>query len=244
MRVLFLLLIAVFGTSEAGNAGFKRALVTLTFDDGHSCVYDNVLPLLKQHQIEATFYIDTAALGSPNRMDVQQIIELSQMGHEIGSHSHSHAHLDTLTSSEISRELAISKEHLEKILGKPVLHFAPPYGEANADVLALVKRYFQSSRSVKPGFNAKDKFNRFSIKVKSIRSTTRLSEVNNWLDAAKRHGYWLVLVYHQIDEFGELYSTTPKRFQFHLKAIQRHHLATATIGKALAEIMPQVSKRK
>lgn len=237
---LVLILILLFSTSEGHEAGFKRPLVTLTFDDGFYSAYDQVFPLLKKYQIKATFYIDTIAIGWPGQMNDQHLIELSQAGHEIGSHTHSHPHLDTLTRRQLNTELGGSKEHLELILQKPVVHFAPPYGEANAAVLARIRRYFQSSRSVKPGFNTKENFNPFFIRVRNIFLTTRLNEVNEWLEAAKRHRYWLVLVYHQIDELGNPFSTTRKRFHYHLKAIQRHQLATATIGQALAELRPQV----
>ncbi|MCE5316584.1 MAG: polysaccharide deacetylase family protein [Parachlamydia sp.] len=235
--------IAIFATGEGHDTAFIRPLVTLTFDDAFCSAYEQVFPLLKQHQIEATFYIDTIALGRPGQINEAQLMELSRAGHEIGSHTHSHPHLNALTYRQITQELQDSKMRLEKIIGKPVHHFAPPFGEANATVLAHIKRHFQSSRSVKPGFNTKGNFDPFFIRVRNIFSTTRLSEVNEWLDAAKRHRFWLVLVYHQIDELGEPFSTTPKRFHYHLKAIQQRQLATATIGKAVAELILQKNKK-
>lgn len=243
MKFICFLLILACCCVEAAEKGFKRPLVTLTFDDGYRSAYEQVFPRLQQHQIEATFYIDTGSLGRDNRIDVPQLIEMSQAGHEIGSHTNSHPHLNLLDKPKIVRELVSSKRELEKILGHPVVHFAPPFGEANRDVMMLIKNHFQSSRSVKPGYNTNTSFNPFYIRVKNIFATTRIKQVMKWLDTAERDKCWLVIVYHQVDDRGDTYSTTPARFERHLEEIKRRKLATATIGKALEEIMPQMKRK-
>jgi peptidoglycan/xylan/chitin deacetylase (PgdA/CDA1 family) len=235
---LFLLAACLF--HAALSAGFNRPLVTLTFDDGYLSAYERVLPLLQRFGIPATFYIDTGALGNHNRLNIKQLREIQKAGFEIGSHTVTHPHLRELYSKKVIRELAGSKKTLEGVLKGPIAHFAPPYGETNSRVLRLIKRYYDSSRSVSPGYNSKKRFNRFAIKVKNIRATTSLSQIAHYLDQTLKDKTWLVLVYHDIAISSSPLSIPPSQFRQHLAAIKKRPLTVATIGDALAELLPQI----
>jgi peptidoglycan/xylan/chitin deacetylase (PgdA/CDA1 family) len=65
-------------------------------------------------------------------MSYAQIKELSDDSLvTIGAHTISHRPLSKLTDNEAYREIAVSKQLLEEITGKPVQHFAYPYGSPN-----------------------------------------------------------------------------------------------------------------
>ena len=81
-----------------------EGLVTLTFDDGTLCHYETVLPLLEQYHILATFYVSSGFLDTPGYLTTNQVLEMSQKGHEIASHGVSHQNLLKLSSSEIEKE--------------------------------------------------------------------------------------------------------------------------------------------
>ena len=57
----------------------------------------------------------------------------------IGSHTISHPALDNLCKDEQEQEMKQSKKKLEQITGKPVLHFAYPYGCYNRDSTEVAK---------------------------------------------------------------------------------------------------------
>jgi peptidoglycan/xylan/chitin deacetylase (PgdA/CDA1 family) len=113
--------------------------VAITFDD---CYYDN-LPaarVLAEHGLPACFFIPTRFVGTdhvfpwdahlarmPN-LTWDDVRELVALGHEIGSHTVSHADLGRIDSLDARRELVESRDVLEKQLGRPVRWLAYPFG--------------------------------------------------------------------------------------------------------------------
>jgi hypothetical protein len=57
-----------------------------------------------------------------------EIREMAELGHEIGSHSVHHANMAQVDLAEARRELVDSKKTLEDRLSRPVQWFAYPYG--------------------------------------------------------------------------------------------------------------------
>jgi len=58
---------------------------------------------------------------------------------EIGAHSVTHAALSTLASAAQRAEIMQSKLQLEALVERPVLHFAYPFGDQDAETAALVR---------------------------------------------------------------------------------------------------------
>ena len=61
-------------------------------------------------------------------------------GIEVGSHSHTHPNLKNLTSHQILNELSLSKELLEKLSHKNVVHFCYPEGYVSNQVVKILKK--------------------------------------------------------------------------------------------------------
>jgi peptidoglycan/xylan/chitin deacetylase (PgdA/CDA1 family) len=126
--------------------------VVLTFDDGYEDSYRNLLPLLREHKMKAVVYalgdrkhktnFWDAAQGEPEAalLSGEQIKEMAESGLvEIGAHSLSHRKLTELPIVEMKKEVGESKKALENLLGEPVLSFAYPYGDLNAEVKQAVR---------------------------------------------------------------------------------------------------------
>jgi peptidoglycan/xylan/chitin deacetylase (PgdA/CDA1 family) len=60
-------------------------------------------------------------------------------GIEIGAHSVTHAVLPSLKSAAQFREIQDSKQHLEKLIGRPIAGFAYPFGDYNTKTAKLVR---------------------------------------------------------------------------------------------------------
>ena len=87
-------------------------------------------------------YQDNNATEYARRMmSPAQIIELSELGVEIGAHTVDHPILKTLTEQQQLDQISHSKQSLEALLGKPVRHFAYPNGKLGDD-------YSQSTRDI------------------------------------------------------------------------------------------------
>lgn len=126
-------------------------LVALTFDDGYEDFYKNAMPILAQYRYPATVFVVSSLIGKTNEwdvsryggvverlMDVQQLIEIKQMGVEIGSHSLSHKDLTLLDDDGLKTEIMGSKKQLEDLLQMPVETFCYPFGGCNQKVKDVV----------------------------------------------------------------------------------------------------------
>jgi peptidoglycan/xylan/chitin deacetylase (PgdA/CDA1 family) len=120
-----------------------RELV-VTFDDGFKNVLTNATPALAEHGIRACFFLVTQLVGSDGegawqrRLHLPRPIEpltwddatrLLALGHEIGSHTRTHADLASLPRDELETELGGSREELVHHFG-PIAHLSVPYGDA------------------------------------------------------------------------------------------------------------------
>ena len=212
----------------------NEGIVTLTFDDGDCSHYEVALPLLEKYGIFATFYVITDVLGQPPYMTQDQVIELSQKGHEIASHTLSHRNLKRLPLIEVEKELRESKKILEGLIGSSVIHFAPPFGSFHSHFLYVLRKYYQSSRTTVPGLNDSTQFNPFFIRAYVVFHNTPLSVVEKWLDQAVAEKKWLVLIYHQINDCQNIVSVSTPIFEEHLKAIYKRKMVTKTIREMVS----------
>lgn len=66
----------------------------LTFDDGPSLYTNQILDILKQHHIRATFFV----VGNSSPYGLRMYRKLKRLGHSIGNHTYSH-HFDRIYRS-------------------------------------------------------------------------------------------------------------------------------------------------
>jgi peptidoglycan/xylan/chitin deacetylase (PgdA/CDA1 family) len=185
-------------------------------------------------------YILTEDLNQPGIMTDAQIIELKNFGFEIASHSVSHPHLTLLNTTQLDSELKNSQIMLQNKFNVPVSNFASPYGEYNDEVIQYIKKYYKSHRSVDVGFNAKNNFDIYNIKVKNVNSNVPASTVLEWVDEAKASKTWLVLVYHDILVGGDFFTSTPQNLDTVLAGLKKRNMNVKTVEGALQEILPQL----
>jgi peptidoglycan/xylan/chitin deacetylase (PgdA/CDA1 family) len=114
-----------------------RKSVALTFDDGpDGQITPLLLDILKEYQVKATFFV----IGSKAKLHPDIIGRISNEGHVLGGHSHSHHFFfDLFPYRRMRKELTTTAEILYKIINKRVKLFRPPYGVTNP-VLARVVR--------------------------------------------------------------------------------------------------------
>jgi len=236
-----------YSFSEFTPTAFNRALVTLTFDDGWRNQYANGLPLLQKYNMHATFYLLTSVSDAPDYMTVAMMQALKDNGNELADHTVSHPHLPTLTVAQIDQEMGNSQAQLRAWFGNDGVvgsNFATPYGEYNATVLTEAKKYFRSHRSTDDGYNSKDNFDIYNIKVQNIVDSTTPAQVAAWVAQAQHDKTWLVLVYHLVGADPtanqEDYSVTTANLEAELLQMQNSGVSVQTLNSALNEILPQL----
>ncbi|KPV42810.1 polysaccharide deacetylase family protein [Alicyclobacillus ferrooxydans] len=114
------------GTLFHGNPGPRR--VALTFDDGPDPRYTSqVLSILAEEDVKATFFL-VAERAAANPSLVAQIVA---GGHDIGSHSYRHHHHWFRDPVTTFLDMKRSKETLERMTGRPIRFYRPPWGAFN-----------------------------------------------------------------------------------------------------------------
>ncbi len=140
--------------------------VAVTFDDGHACLHDVAMPIMRRHGIRSTVFAVSGFLGGASTYDepygtaarammtTGQLRGMHSEGHEVGSHTVSHPDLRTLTPELLRDELGRSREDLECAIGAPVCTFAYPHGWFNRAVHdAVVQAGYSCAVSVMCGLN-------------------------------------------------------------------------------------------
>ena len=109
--------------------------VAITLDDGFEDNYTFAYPILKKYGIPATIFVIVERIesndkppGETNYLSWDQVVEMSENGTSIGSHTLTHPWLTEVSLQEARREIVESKARLEQRLGKPVRLFAYPGG--------------------------------------------------------------------------------------------------------------------
>jgi peptidoglycan/xylan/chitin deacetylase (PgdA/CDA1 family)/glycosyltransferase involved in cell wall biosynthesis len=140
-----------FASGRRSLAEFPRRPIVLTFDDGYTDNYTNLLPLMQQYGYRGVLYLlgdfevrhnqwDLAADPTEPRADIMSEAQKQAFvaaGWEIGAHTLTHPRLASLPAAEVAHELAHSKAELERRLGINVLSFAYPYGDLSAETKRL-----------------------------------------------------------------------------------------------------------
>lgn len=227
-------------TPAQGQAidGFERGIVTVTFDDGYQSIYDNALPIMQSLGITSTQFIVTGYTDTdPFYMTSAELVNMHNLGHEMGSHTVTHPDLTTLTPAQLDAELSVSKAFLEALTG-PVEDFAYTFGIYNDTVIAAVQQYYLAARTSDPGLNTRTGFNEYLVKCEAVLDTTTPAEVQAWIDDANINHYWLVLLYHQVDDAAGQYHTTPANLALEMQNLSNTGIAVMPMKDALTEIRP------
>jgi peptidoglycan/xylan/chitin deacetylase (PgdA/CDA1 family) len=113
--------------------------VLISFDDGCDEQFDVTKEVLDPYKLKAAYFIMTVAINRPNYMKAEQIKALSDAGHSIGLHTWDHNNVKKYQGEDWVKQIEKPKAALEKIIGKPVEHFAYPFGLWNPEAIPQLK---------------------------------------------------------------------------------------------------------
>ncbi len=141
----------------AGRRTLPDACLAITFDDGFVDFATHAAPLLASRGWPATVFLPTGKMGGPADWPGEQsspprpllswdaVRALYRSGITFGGHSVTHAKLSTLPFSALEQEVRDAQSHLQRELGVAPTSFAPPYGASNAQVIAMIRRFYAVS---------------------------------------------------------------------------------------------------
>lgn len=146
----------VISLNEAMDIIFKtkaidKNYVVLTFDDGCEKFYDITFPVLDKFNFPSTIYPIAGFLGklaiiNGNEysglkiLSKSMLLELSQLGVEIGSHTMNHVKLAQIDNNTALYQVKKSKDLLEQVISNKVNSFSFPHGDYNNDIIEIVSQ--------------------------------------------------------------------------------------------------------
>lgn len=92
---------------------------------------DSILKTLDENNVKITFF----AVGNWIDKFPEAVKKISDSGHEIGSHSDTHPHVNNLSYEENIEEIEKSNDKIQKITGSRTKLYRTPYGEYNDTVI-------------------------------------------------------------------------------------------------------------
>ena len=121
----------------AGRKTLPAKPVVVSFDDGWIDCYESAFPVLRKYGLTGTFFIaaNWVERGMDDVMSWTQILQMSNTGMEIGSHSMTHPYLTQSDGRMLGWELEASKAMLEERMNWPVEVLAYPFGLYDSNVM-------------------------------------------------------------------------------------------------------------
>ena len=118
-------------------------VISLTVDDADRSFYEVAWPRLKTLNFPVVLFINTSTISKSNKnyLNWDEIRQLKNEGVSIGSHSHTHNHLNKYSVDELKEEIETSNRIFLKELGEIPSLFAFPYGETNLDLMNMIEDY-------------------------------------------------------------------------------------------------------
>ena len=126
----------------------NRQPIVITFDDADESIFHHAFPILSKHGYTATLFVISNFVGKVNTWDAnlggiyskhlnwEQIVELSNNGWEIGSHTASHRDLLGLSIKEAAEELQSSKEIIAEQVGRPIRFISYPFNRFDDKIIS------------------------------------------------------------------------------------------------------------
>ena len=176
----------------AGRTPLPERPIVMTFDDGFAD-FAYAATVLAACRLPSTLYVTTGALGGrlprppdmaipPAAMlDWSQLPELTELGVEVGGHTHTHPQLDTMRNDAVTDEIRCSKGLLEDSLGREVPSFAYPHGFQSERTRRIVASVGHRSACAVMNALSSDTDDVLALARLTVTTTTTPADLVAWL---------------------------------------------------------------
>ncbi len=227
-------------------------IVSFTFDDFPRTAWTVGGRILEDAGFRGTYFVSAAF--SPPRMrdevpfgildgtayyEMEDLVQLDERGHELGSHSFDHLRVPSQAKADIESSIADNARFIREAIGREVpLHsFAYPQGAVSVRTRRIVSRYFSSCRGTAPGINS----GRIDLAcLRAVCIDDRFDPRRNlppMLEAAKRQNGWLIFCAHDMAHQSSRWGCTPAVFEEIVRQVR-------VAGMDVAPIAQVVPKRR
>ena len=243
----------------------KAGAVSVSFDDASFTQYIFAYPVLERYGIKATFGIvgewvreQPGMSAEPDQFEIkkmgwQQLVELSEHGHELAAHGYLHQRYDKYAPVDSLAALMIRiRSLIESRTGQRVFTIHYPYSYASFNIpIAAEEAGYLFGRTGLDSVNPASPDNMYLLSSRAILNPGNPDPTmfRKWLDDA--NGRWLILMYHHLfpEDSKEMslirehrvensYSILPETFEMQVKELTGKNLwiaPVASVGKYILE---------
>ena len=200
---------------------FSQAAITYSFDDGTPNQIPVAIPLLNKYGFHGTFNLITSWVK-----DWGEWRKVAEMGHEIASHTVTHANFGQTPDNKQEEELSESKKIIEHEIGKECITMVYPYCVTGND--KIVARHYISARGCSGQIGAPTPENMFNITSRVVGTESDMQTADNfnkWVASAIGIKGWCVFLIHALDDDGGYSPIKSTEFESHLKYVKQSGLA-------------------
>lgn len=230
-------------------------IAIITFDDNWKSQYQYAKPILDKFQFKATFFVVCDYMDKKNRMTWDELQNLDTEGHEIGSHSKSHANLDSILTDVAHNEIIQSKKCIED-RGIKVSSFSYPFnsGDDNSEILELVSNNYELARTAggDPGNKISsendESLDRYTIVGWShdaerkehfytdVEMLQKFKEyVATYSSKDEKTNHIPIIIYHKIENTGDAYSTSVDLFESEMSHLYEKGFKVITMDQVFGK---------
>lgn len=190
----------------------KKCAISYTYDDGLEEHYTLVFPEMEKVGFKGTFWIWGKGIGNvpeqqgKPRMTWAQMKEMAGKGHEISSHSWSHADLKKIGLKEVQIEVDRNDSIIQAEIGERPLTFCYPFNSYNEDVLRIASKDRIATRT-----------KQYAIGGEKSKST--VESLDKWVKELVIAGEWGVTMIHGISVGYDAF-TSPDILWEHFKRVK------------------------
>lgn len=192
-------------------AGFAETIVSLTFDDGDADNFQ-VAAVLRQYDLQATFYVPSGLVGSSAYMTWDQLLTLQEDGNEIGGHTLDHVNLGELEPSDLRHQVCDDRQALMQHGFQPI-SFAYPYGGYDEAAKQIVQECgYSNARSIGAGPEASPPLDAYALRAYPyIVSDTNFAKLRRYVVGTRQEGGgWVILIFHHVCDACDYFAVKPE----------------------------------
>lgn len=129
--------LSYFPMTYLGRGPTGQRSIALTFDDGPGGATPELLSLLRELQVKASFF----CLGAAAQKHADVVRRIVRDGHDVGNHSFSHIDPTGQSLREFwNTQVVPATAALESFVARPVRIYRPPYGEIRPEQVDCLGR--------------------------------------------------------------------------------------------------------
>lgn len=212
---------------------FSEGMVSFAFDDNLQSQRDEAVPRLNAAGLDASFLAVSNRINNPAALSAAELRAFMNAGHEIGSHTRTHAHLYGLSSTQLKNEIAGSKQDIASFGLRPNVTIAYPFGEYDEVIKEATRAAgYAGARSSDVGYNTRNT-DPYALKGQHVEYNVSVETMKGWIDTAIADKTWLILEMHEVKTNAGKYAITPADFQTIIDYVKAKKMKNVTLEQGV-----------